>query len=226
MTSPVTNPLADSGLKHSSKTGPKGGQKTGAKSGSKSAETASPSPLSAGPDYKKSAESLVGLSSTKLDQLYASGSAALIPDGASKGKAVFFAGTAATSPMEKVARYIWQGKEFDRAQGTLMNRIVGFKAIRAQVYTGTSLFDSGPAIIIDYEKTSKVFGWIRDEIRLIGPDLYLGRAYGKLPTKVQVTGPDSILKSLKAKFKLKAEVKTEYAFLVYFVLDFRHPGSH
>ena len=36
---------------------------------------------------------------------------------------------------------------------------------------------NGPAIILDYSKTSLVAGMIRDEIRQVGPGVYLGQVY-------------------------------------------------
>ena len=47
-------------------------------------------------------------------------------------------------------------------------------AIVAEVYKGPSLFDGKECIVLDYSKTSLVAKWIRDEIRLIAPKLYLG----------------------------------------------------
>ena len=54
---------------------------------------------------------------------------------------------------------------------------LGVNAIVAEVYKGPSLFDGKECIVLDYSKTSLVAKWIRDEIRLIAPKLYLGRVY-------------------------------------------------
>ena len=61
----------------------------------------------------------------------------------------------------------------------LRNRItaLGLNAIVAEVYNGKSLLDDKPCIVLDYSKTSLVAKWIRDEIRLVAPHLYLGRVY-------------------------------------------------
>ena len=61
----------------------------------------------------------------------------------------------------------------------LRNRIsaFGINAIVAEVYKGQSLFDGKDCIVLDYSKTSLVASWIRDEIRLIAPKLYLGLVY-------------------------------------------------
>ena len=61
----------------------------------------------------------------------------------------------------------------------LRNRItaLGLNAIVAEVYLGKSLLDDKPCVVLDYSKTSLVAKWIRDEIRLVAPHLYLGRVY-------------------------------------------------
>jgi len=57
------------------------------------------------------------------------------------------------------------------------------RVINAKLYMGESWMDGKESIIIDYQKTSLVFGWIRDEIRQISPGLYLGRAYARTESK-------------------------------------------
>jgi hypothetical protein len=68
---------------------------------------------------------------------------------------------------------------FDPASGTLKNRILplGLNAIIAKVYKGPSLLDGKECIVLDYSETSLVAHWVRDEIRLISPGLYLGKVY-------------------------------------------------
>ena len=51
------------------------------------------------------------------------------------------------------------------------------KAILAKVYLGDSLIDKKPCIVLDYSQTSLVAHWIRDEIRNIAPNTYLGPVY-------------------------------------------------
>ncbi|HSR41814.1 MAG TPA: hypothetical protein VLL48_06575, partial [Longimicrobiales bacterium] len=45
------------------------------------------------------------------------------------------------------------------------------------VYMDESWFADGPAIILDYSKSSLVARKIRDEIREVGPGVYLGQVY-------------------------------------------------
>jgi hypothetical protein len=80
---------------------------------------------------------------------------------------------------EVVTLFAWQGKTFDGPHGVLRNRILslGLNAIVAEVYKGPSLLDGKECIVLDYSKTSLVAKWIRDEIRAIAPNFYLGRVY-------------------------------------------------
>ena len=73
----------------------------------------------------------------------------------------------------------WQGKVFDAQRGRLRNRIlpVGLNAIIAKVYKDKSWLDGKECIVLDYSETSLIARWIRDEIRLIQPGLYLGKVY-------------------------------------------------
>ena len=78
------------------------------------------------------------------------------------------------------ARWLaWQGKVFNRARGELVNKVspISVHLIKARVYIAPSWFDGLPAIILDYSKTSLLAQWIRDEIRLIAPNIYLGKVY-------------------------------------------------
>ena len=74
---------------------------------------------------------------------------------------------------------MWQGKTFDAAHGTLRNRILAFglNAIVAEVYKSPSWFDNKECIVLDYSKTSLIAEHVRDEIRQIGPGIYLGIVY-------------------------------------------------
>ena len=73
----------------------------------------------------------------------------------------------------------WQGKVFDDASGTMCNRILpfGLKAVVARVYKAASWLDQRECIVLDYSTTSTVARLVRDEIRLIAPNCYLGKAY-------------------------------------------------
>jgi hypothetical protein len=55
--------------------------------------------------------------------------------------------------------------------------VFGFRAIKAELYKGPSLLDGRESNIIDYSRTSLLAHAVRDEIREVAPNLYLGRAY-------------------------------------------------
>ncbi|MBN8904147.1 MAG: hypothetical protein J0H57_24265 [Rhodospirillales bacterium] len=47
----------------------------------------------------------------------------------------------------------------------------------ARIKQEPSWLDGKPCIVLDYSETSMVAQWIRDEIRLVAPGLYLGKVY-------------------------------------------------
>lgn len=124
-----------------------------------------------------SVEDLLRASRRGLDELYASRGAGPIPKGDTIGTALALAGTIFTRPISRIGRPLWQGKVFDPATATLINKVMGLRMFTAKVYLGESWFDGKPAIIVDYLETSKAVGPIRDEIREVSPGVYLGMAY-------------------------------------------------
>jgi hypothetical protein len=127
---------------------------------------------------------LLRMSPADLDALFAQSPPGPIPNGEAKGLAIPFPGGASAPGIAKIASRLWQGKTFDAQHRTLRNRITpfGVKAIVAEVREGPSLMDGKPCIVLDYSETSIVAKDVRDELRLIAPDTYLGRVYwdGKL----------------------------------------------
>ena len=120
---------------------------------------------------------LLTLSQAQLDELFMNSPAGEIPDGEAKGTAIIAPGTKYTADIaELINHFGWQGKVFDAKRGMLKNRILlfGIQAIIAKVYKGASWVDGKECVVLDYSETSLVAQRIRDEIRLIGPSLYLG----------------------------------------------------
>src|SRR2546423_10758434 len=129
-------------------------------------------------DY--SPEPLLKMSTAELDKLFGSAQAGPIPDGEAQGTALIDPGTSNAPEMARaVNHFAWQGKIFDAKNGTLVNHIsvFGIKAILAKVYNGESLIDKKPCIVLDYSQTSVVASHVRDEIRNIAPNTYLGPVY-------------------------------------------------
>ena len=123
---------------------------------------------------------LLAMSQAELDDLFRTSPAGAIPDGSAKGTAIIAPGTVFSMEIAEVINFFaWQGKTFDAKRGVLTNRvsILGFSAILAEVYKGESWLDQKECIVLDYSKTSMVAHWIRDEIRLVGPNFYLGKVY-------------------------------------------------
>jgi hypothetical protein len=120
------------------------------------------------------------MSSKELIGLYASSPPGAIPDGPARGLALVAPGTAFNAPFATWTNLVgWQGKTFDAAHARLVNRVTPFRidAIAAHVYPGPSLLDGKPCIVLDYSKTSTIARLVRDEIRSIAPQRYLGFAY-------------------------------------------------
>ena len=123
---------------------------------------------------------LLAMSQAQLDELFTNSTAGEIPDGESQGTAIISPGTNYTAKIaEFINHFAWQGKNFDPQKGVLRNRILpfGLNAIIAKVYKGPSWLDGKECIILSYSETSLLAHWIRDEIRQIGPGLYLGKVY-------------------------------------------------
>lgn len=123
---------------------------------------------------------LLELSDDELDTLYRSSDAGEIPRGEAEGTVLLAPGTKLEGPAEKVVHYlVWKGKVFDPDQGELRNELLpfGIKAVRAKVYKDASWLDQKETIVLDYSQTSLVAHWIRDEIRQVGPGVYLGLVY-------------------------------------------------
>jgi hypothetical protein len=123
---------------------------------------------------------LLGMSQNELDALFTKSPTGEIPNGEGKGTAIVAPGTTYTQDIAQfVSHFAWQGKVFDAKNGVLRNKILplGLNAIIAKVYKGQSWLDSKECIVLDYSETSLAARWIRDEIREIGPNLYLGKVY-------------------------------------------------
>ena len=125
---------------------------------------------------------LLAMSQQQLDDLFRASSTGEIPNGQGKGTAIIAPGTKySASIAEAVNHFAWQGKVFDAKKGVLKNHILAFgiEAILAKVYKGPSWLDDKECIVLDYSETSLLAHWVRDEIRLISPGMYLGKVYWK-----------------------------------------------
>ena len=123
---------------------------------------------------------LKSMNQAQLDDLFVKSPAGPIPAGEADGTVLFDPGSPIEDVAARVAHYLfWKGKVFDPASGELRNRILpmGIPAIAARVYTAPSWVDGKECIVLDYSKTSIVAHWVRDEIREVAPNLYLGLVF-------------------------------------------------
>jgi len=131
-------------------------------------------------DMSAFVEQLLTKSRTELDALFSAHEAGPIPDGFAEGTAIMAPGSSLNGAIAGLMKvFVWKGKAFDATSGTLRNRILpfGIAGVPAKVYRAPSWLDQRECIVLDYAETSIVARWIRDEIRLVAPDVYLGRAY-------------------------------------------------
>ncbi|AOR33136.1 hypothetical protein BFF78_20565 [Streptomyces fodineus] len=113
----------------------------------------------------------------QLEELFRKSPAGEIPKGPMEGMAILpGAGRAGAQVLAGVVnRFCWRGKVFS-PEGYLSNRLtpLDILSIVATVGPGPSRLDDRECIVIDYSHTSMVFGGVRDELRQVDPDLYLG----------------------------------------------------
>ena len=125
-------------------------------------------------------EQLLHMTQAQLDDLFRASPAGPIPEGDVDGTVLIAPGTEISDTAARLVHLIaWQGKVFDGASSTLRNKILpdSEQAVVAQVYRAPSWFDGKECIVLDYSRTSLVAHWIRDEIRLVSPGLYLGLVF-------------------------------------------------
>ena len=123
------------------------------------------------------ANDLVRMSPAELDGLYRSASVGVIPCGKVKGRVIISPGSRLAPTTSKVARIWWQGKVFREDGSTAINRFAGIRIVEGSTYVGQSWMDGRPSLLLDYQHTSRLYRNIRDEIRQVGPDLYLGAMF-------------------------------------------------
>jgi hypothetical protein len=116
----------------------------------------------------------------ELDELFRNSPPGPIPAGRGRGTAMLAPGTPFDALLRPLIRaLVWKGKVFRPASDDLKNLLspLGIPGIRASVYQDESWFSPGPAIILDYSRTSFVAQMIRDEIREVAPGVYLGQIF-------------------------------------------------
>lgn len=125
---------------------------------------------------------LLTMTESELVDLFMSVEAGPIPNGEGEGTVIVAPDTPFTPEIAQFINiFAWQGKIFDAQKMVLVNKITvfGLDAILARIIREPSWVDGQECIVLDYSQTSFVAHWVRDEIRLISPGLYLGRVFWK-----------------------------------------------
>ncbi len=122
---------------------------------------------------------LARLTPAQLDALYRASTPGPMPSGKVRGRALIAPGSTFAGPLSAGSRLAWQGKVFNNADGSAVNRFFGVRAIRGRTYAGSSWLDGRPSLILDYAGTSRLYAANRDEIRQVAPGLYLGLMYAR-----------------------------------------------
>jgi hypothetical protein len=121
--------------------------------------------------------SLRRMDNRDLDMLFRSSPAGDLPHGRLPGTGLLFPGTPVCAPLAWLLQLlVWQGKETE-ASGRLLKNLIGplgMRSIRGLLSHDRSWVDGENCVLIDYSTTSIVARSVRDEVRLVAPDLYLG----------------------------------------------------
>jgi hypothetical protein len=120
---------------------------------------------------------LLDMNNKTLDWVFRRSEAGPIPNGNMRGTLLAFPGSRIAKPLAAIVYLVgWQGKVVDRRRGFLLNKItpLRLRLIKAKVSYDDSWVDDRECVLLDYSHTSLVAKFVRDEIRLVGPSLYLG----------------------------------------------------
>ena len=124
---------------------------------------------------------LLELPATELDGLFRRSAAGAVPSGRGSGVLIPLPGTRVARPLGRLLGVAWRGKEV-RPGGTELRNLVSplaVPAVPAAIRRGPSRLDGRECLVLDYAGRSRVAGWLRDEMREVGPGVYLGHVYGR-----------------------------------------------
>ena len=129
-----------------------------------------------------SLKQLKHLNEHQLEQLYAQAEAAPRPVGFVRGQILVLTGTPHPKVAARLAGLVWKGKHFDECGG-FINQWLGFRALHSCAAYGPSWYDGRPSLVLEYPEGTPLFANTRDEVREIGPGLYLSRLYNRCPCR-------------------------------------------
>jgi hypothetical protein len=123
---------------------------------------------------------LVASTRSELATRFGAGAVGAVPHGRGRGTVLLGTGGVLARCAAAAAYAVaWRGKVVDARAGRLKNLLtpLAVPAIAAAVYPAPSWHDGDPCIVLDYSRTSLVARMIRDEIREVAPDLFLGLVF-------------------------------------------------
>ena len=110
------------------------------------------------------------------EALFRQGALGCGPLGPTRG-AVLYADGKLPRLRARLQGVVWKGKTF-HGDGTFTNRwLGGVHAVSAGAHVEPSWLDGQPCLVMQYAPDAPVFGNVRDELRQIAPDVWLGRSY-------------------------------------------------
>jgi hypothetical protein len=116
----------------------------------------------------------------QLQQIFAGGCSGSTPCGCVRGEVLYLAHTRAAKMKVRMANVVWKGKCFEE-DGSFINQWAGFKALHSVACEGPSWFDGKPCMVMEYPKGTPVFANMRDELRQVGPCLWMGMFFDREP---------------------------------------------
>jgi hypothetical protein len=129
-----------------------------------------------------SLKQLKQLNEHQLEQLYAQAEVAAPPVGYARGQILILTETRHPKVAARLIGLVWKGKYFDEC-GCFINQWPGFRALRSRAAYGPSWYDGRPSLVLEYPEGTPLFANTRDEVRAIGPGLYLSRLYDRCPPR-------------------------------------------
>lgn len=110
-----------------------------------------------------------------LEDLFRQSSLGCAPLGPTRGT-VLFADGKHPRGKARLQGFVWKGKTF-HCDGTFTNRwLGGVRAVSEHVRVEPSWLDGEPCLVMQYAPDARVFADVRDEVRQLAPDLWLGRS--------------------------------------------------
>jgi hypothetical protein len=124
------------------------------------------------------AGALLRLTRAELDQKCRGVQTTRLPSGFARGTLVVYPSRWYSPVLAAIARLFWQGKRFDPERRIIVNQWFGLGIGRGEISLAPGWFDGKQSVVIEYnDGGSTMFAGVRDELKEIEPDLFLGHMY-------------------------------------------------